>query len=231
MYNRKTIYTMKTTNTRENITKYVVELGLKETGIYCVEVNFIASGKKNRILREEFVYDKDLSFKAEMLDENSFNLNLTSGLLDRPINTEISIDDFQLELILFEYDGHECAYILPLDLGFYSINEEKWNTTNSDLWIDDISLESKLRLFDSECNGMLMYTEKGVLAEDNIAVVDKGVYKEVAIDFLNSYKASNRYVVLLFTVDGKRKYGMFCYNKCVMNVEGRRYSFLTILSR
>lgn len=213
------------TTVRENITKYVVELGLTESGIYSVEVNLFTAGKKTRVLREEFVYDKELSFETEMLDETLLNLKLTSGLLERPINTEIAIDDFQLELIRFEYYGHECSYILPLDLGFYSVDEEKWNPTNSDLWIDDISLESVLRLFDSECDGMLVYTEKGVLAEDNIAVVNKGVYKEVTIGFLNSYKASNRYVLLLFTVDGKRKYGIFCYNKCVMDVEGTEIQF------
>lgn len=213
------------TTVRENVTKYVVELDIIESSIYSVEVNLITAGKKNRVLREEFVYDKELNFETKMLDETCFNLKLTSGILDRPINTEITIDNFELELINFEYDGYECAYILPLDLGFYSVDEEKWNTINSDLWIDDISLESKLRLFNSECDGMLVYTEEGILAEENIAVVNKGVYKEVAIGFLNSYKASNRYVVLLFTVDGKKKYNMFCYNKCVIDIEGTEIQF------
>lgn len=213
------------TTARENITKYVVELSLAESDIYCVEVNLITKGKKSRILIEEFVYDKELSFKTDKLNDTYFNLKLTSGIIDRPINTEIAVDDFQMELIQFEYSGFECAYILPLDLGFYSIDEEKWNTTNSDLWIDDITLGSKLRLFDSECNGLLIYTQQDALAEDNIAVVDKGAYKEVAIGFLNSYKESNRYVVLIFSVNGKKKYGMFCYNKCVMDIEGTEIQF------
>ena len=141
-----------------NITKYVVELGFTESGIYSIEVNIISAGKKNRVLREEFVYDKELSFKTKMIDEACFSLKLTSGIIDRPINTEVAIDDFELELIQFEYDRHECSYILPLDLGYYSIDEKKWNAPTSDLWIDNISLESKLRLFDSEIDGMLVYT-------------------------------------------------------------------------
>lgn len=209
----------------ENITKYVVELGLTESGIYCVEVNHIISGKKKRILREEFVYDKVLSFETEKLNETCFNMKMTSGIIDKPIHTEISVDNFHLELIHFEYDKHNCAYILPLDLGFYSINEEDWNTSASYLWIDDISLESKLILFDSECDGMLVNTEDGILAEDNIAVINNGAYKEFAIGFLNSYKASNRYVKLLFTANGKKKYVVFCYNKCFMDIERTEIQF------
>ena len=213
------------TTIRENITKYVVELGLTESGIYVVEVNLIIAGKKNRVLKEEFIYDKELTYEREMINENSFSLKVNSGIIDKPINTEISIDDFELESIRFEYEEHKCSYVLPLDLGFYSIDEGVWNTPISDMWIDDIAIESKLRLFDSECDGMVVYTEEGVLAEDNIAVVDKGAYKEVSIGFLNSYKASNRYVILLFTVDGKKKYGMFCYNKCILDVEGTEIRF------
>ena len=213
------------TTLRENITKYVVELGITESGVYSVEVNLIIAGKKNRVLREEFIYDKELFFETEMFDETCFGLKLNSGIIDRPINKKIYVDDFELELIRFKYAGHECAYILPLDLGFYSIDKGEWDTTTSDLWIDDISLESRLRICDSECDGMLVYTEDGILAEDNIAVVNMGAYKEVAIGFLNSYKASNRYVLLLFTVDGKKKYGIFCYNKCVIDIEGTEIQF------
>ena len=183
------------TTERDSITKYVVELDLKESGIYSVEVNLIAAGKKSSILSEEFVYDKELFFETEMLDEESFSLRLNSGIIGRSINAEVSIDDFELDLIHFNNGAHKCAYLLPLDLGFFSVDEGEWDTSSSDLWIDNITFESKLRIFDSGCDGMLVYTEEGVLAEDNVAIVDKGAYKEVAIGFLNSYKAANRYVL------------------------------------
>lgn len=207
------------TTVRNNITKYIVELGLTKSGIYSVEVNLIADGKIKRIIKEEFVYDKQLEFEITMLDESDFNLRLISGIIDRSVNTEMSLYNFEPNLINFEYDGHECAYRLPLDLGSYRIDDGPWNCSNADLWIDDIKLDSKMELFDSECNGAIVYDDNGKIIEDSIAIVDKGAYKVINIGFLNSYKATNKYVLLLFTSDGKKKYGMFCYNKCVIDEE------------
>ena len=53
-----------------------------------------------------------------------------------------------------------------------------------------------------------------VLNKNNIEVKNKGFYKEVYIGFLNSYKLSNKYILLVFTVEGKMKHCIFCYNKC-----------------
>lgn len=210
---------------RENITKYVVNLDIAESGIYSVEINMFMAGKKNRILNEVFVFDKELSFETQKIDEISYNLKVSSGIMDRPVDKEFAIDEFEPELIHFKYDSYECAYLLPLDLGFYRINEDEWHMSTEELWIDQISLDTKIQLYDSECDGVDVFTENGVLAEDNLAVVNKGAYKEVSIGFLNSYKVSNRYVWLSFTAGGKERYKVFCYNKCVIDEEKTEIKF------
>lgn len=209
---------------RENITKYVIELDLNESGIYIVEVNQIVGGKKNRILKEEFVYDDGLEYSAEMLDD-LYRIKVNSSLLTDRIDTEITTYDFELDFIRFIYGDEEYSYLLPFDIGFYKIDDGDWNTSSEELWIDDIPLVSTLMLFDSECDGLLVYTEDGALAEDNVVVKDQGFYKEVSIGFLNSYKNDNNHVMLVFTVDGAKKYSMLCYNKCVIDEEGTEILF------
>ena len=202
---------------RENITKYVVEFNDKTNGLFSVEVNQLFSGKKNKILKDEFVVDSELSFHKERVDDTHYILHLSSGLADSVKHIEISVEDDFPGMVRFDFDKRHCEYILPLDLGFYKIDENAWNTATTDLWIDDISFESKMTLFDSKCDGLLIYAENGTLLEDNVAITDNGAFRELNIGFLKTYKAGNRYVKLVFTSDEKIVYTMFCYYKCVMD--------------
>ena len=74
-------------------------------------------------------------------------------------------------------------------------------------------------MYDSECDGLLLYTESGSLAEDDIKLIDKGYYKQLPVFFLTSYKNGNRFVTLVFTANGKAKYAVPCYNKCIIDEE------------
>lgn len=211
--------------TRETISKYVVELDLEENGIYSIEVNQLLAGKKNRILKEIFACDSGLEYSADILDGGIFRIKVDSGIMADKIDLEIDVVDFDLHFIQFEVDGNEYSYLLPFDLGFYRINDGKWKSIASELWIDDIPMDSVMTLYDSECDGLFVYTETGYLAEDDIVLQDKGGYKQLHVGFLNSYKIGNKYVFLEFTVDGKKKYVTVCYNKCVMEDENTEILF------
>ncbi len=39
---------------------------------------------------------------------------------------------------------------------------------SDDLWVDDINDKSILRLYDQECDGLLIYAESGALIEDEM---------------------------------------------------------------
>ena len=198
---------------RGTVTRYMVDLKLIKCGIYTIEINQLILGKKKKILRERFVYDNTLEFKVEELNNAKYRLQVRSNLLTEKIEIETTVDKFDFDIIRFILNGEEYSYILPFDIGFYKIDEEKWNPTKEEMWIDDINNESTLKLYDSECDELILYNENGAIIEDNIKVKNKGFYKEVYIGFLKSY-SSNKYVLLVFTVDGKRKHCIFCYNKC-----------------
>lgn len=202
---------------RDAIIKYVVDLDIKKNGIYEIKVNQIVSGKRVHILSDRFVLDYELMYSFEPIDENQYRIKVNTGILKDNISTEITIYDFDPKFIIFEYNEKKYSYLLPFDFGFYSIDEKKWNTVDEELWIDDISIDSVLRVYDSECDGLLVYNGDGKLLEDNIVVQDKGYYKKVLIGFLNSYKSNHNRVMLVFTVSGKKKHILFCYNKCVID--------------
>lgn len=201
---------------KEASTKYVVELGLELSGIYTVEVDQFVTGKKNRILKEVFAYDSDLTYTMEMIDDYSCRVMVSSSILEENINAELLVDDFVPEFIQFESNGEIFNYYIPFDFGFYKLSDGKWCSVAEDLWIKDIKMDTVLTLYDSKCDGLLVYTENGVLAEDDIILQDRGYYKQIPISFLNSYKNGNSHVLLAFTVDGKVKHMISCYNKCVM---------------
>ena len=210
---------------KETTTKYVVELEIKKSGIYTIEVNQISDGKRIRVLKEIFVYDAELDYSTLSLDEQTFRIKVSSGILTDKLDMEVAIDDFDIGFINFEVDGNSYSYFLPFDLGLYRINDGKWYSSVEELWIEDIPLESTMTLFDSECDGLLIYNEDGTLAEDNIVLQDKGIYKQISVGFLNSYKNSNKHVYLVFTVEGKKKYTMVCYNQCVIEEDKTKVLF------
>lgn len=205
----------------ENIgsVKYVVELNIQESGIYTIEVNQLKDGRKNKILSENIAYDMDLVYSKTLMENSVYRIQVVSGLLQYNIDTEITVDGFKTDFIKFDYAGESYSFSLPFDFGFYKLSGGEWCSTFDNLWIGDIYDKSVLKLYDSECDGFLLYTESGRLAEDDIRLEDKGYYKQLPISFLTSYKNENRYVTLVFTANGKVKYTVPCYNKCIIDEE------------
>lgn len=199
--------------------KYVIELGLQESGIYEIEINQLIAGSKNNILHADMAYDTDLIYSKEMVQDSFYRIHVTSKLLPHSIDSEIIVENFNPSFIRFDYAGESYSYYLPFDFGFHKLSGCDWCSQFDDLWIDDINNKSILTLYDSECDSLLLYTESGTLAEDDIRPTDKGYYKQYSVSFLTSYKNGNRFVTLVFTANGKAKYAVYCYNKCIIDKE------------
>lgn len=210
---------------RGSIAKYVVELELELSGIYVVEVNQLYGGKKIRILKEIFAYDSALFYDMEMIDEHTYRVLVSSELLDETMDKKISVNNFFVDFIQFKIGDEVFSYHIPFDFGFYKLSDDVWHPIQEELWIDDIKIDTILTLYDSKCDGALIYTEDGTLAEDDIVLQNKGNYKQIPIGFLNSYKNGNKNILLVFTAEGKVKYVMPCYNQCVMEKESTEILF------
>ena len=125
-------------------TKYVVELGLQESGIYEIEVNQLIAGSKNKILQADMAYDTDLMYSKEMIEDSFYRIQVTSKLLPHSIDSEIIVEDFNPNFIRFDYAGESYSYYLPFDFGFHKLSGCDWCSQFDDLWIDDIMI----RVFD-----------------------------------------------------------------------------------
>lgn len=200
-------------------TKYVVDLGIYQSGIYNIVVNQLSQGKRSNIFKSTLVYDAGLDYSKENIDNSSYRIKIISSLFNDVIDRVVTIEDFTLDFIEFEYDGYKYNYCIPFDFRVYKLSNMAWYSPNIDIWIDDISDGSMLTLYDSQCDGLSIYTESGILLEDDIKLIDKGYYKQLPVDFLISYKNNNRYVTLVFTVNEKAQYMLRCYNKCIIDEE------------
>lgn len=199
--------------------KYIVELELRTSGIYEIKINQFVLGSKNKILHTKFAYDLGLSFSKELINESAYRIKVKSDLLSHNIDTEVTVENFNPEFIKFDYKGVNYNYYIPFDFGFYKLSGSDWSSQAKDIWIDDIYDDGFLTLYDSECDGLSIYTDSGILAEDNIKFLDGGYFKKFYINFLKSYKNENKYVTLVFTANGKLKYLLHCYNKCIIDKE------------
>ena len=202
---------------RESITKYVINLDLNNSDIYSIKVNQFVTGKKILILDDTFAYDKELIYSAE-LNENEVVVNVESDLMGHELKQKLDVKDYNPCINHFFLNGEEYIYYLPFNLGLYCIDGGQWNKPEEELWIGDISLDSTLEILTTECDSLILYNDEGVLVEDNIQVKRKGVSSYVSLGFLNSYK-SNKYTMLVFTLEGKRTHTLMCYNKCVLEEE------------
>jgi hypothetical protein len=211
---------------RGSITKYVVDLELIESGIYEVEVSQLFDGKCKRIFARRFVIDNKLIYTVNIIDDGRSGINVMSGFLQESLATEITAETFDPSFLRFLYNGMEYVYYLPLNLGYYSLDDSNWNAKNEDMWIDDVALDATLKLFDAECNSVKIFDENAVLIEDNIAIQDQGSFRTVAIGFLNSYKTFNKFITLIFKVNDYPKYTIRCYNKCIMDEDLTKIEFL-----
>lgn len=198
-------------------TKYYVDLGIEKSGIYNIEVFSLEKGRKNKLLRKSFVYDPNLYYCYDRIGDTAFSYSVKSDVMPDINDGKVLIEDFCLDFISFEYSNNLYHYMLPFNWGLYQIDDSEWNSTNNDLWIDDVLLESVMTLYDSSCDGLLVYSEKGALIEENIAIKSDAFCKKISVGFLKSYKNSNRFVTLFFTSDNKCKYSIRCYYKDVID--------------
>ena len=205
-----------TNSARGTNVKYVVDLDLIESGIYKIEVIQLIEGKRERVFRETIAYDKELRYFFSNINSNIFEVFVESGLINEHIKAEVSIEKFVPDFIKFKKNEIIYSYLLAFDFGLLNIDNNKWQSNVEGIWIDDVTYNSTLAIYDAECDGVLIYSDNGKILEDEIVVKNKGFYTEMSIGFLTSYKQVNKYILLVFTKNGKKKHTAICYNKCII---------------
>lgn len=202
---------------REGVNKYVVELEIDEPGIHSVLVYQSVIGKRNKLCSFDFALDKELEVDELKLDNDRYMITVKTALCDSIINLEIIVDQFSEDFIKIECNRREYIYCIPFQFEIYRIEGSNWRPMKQSLWIGDITQDSVLNIYGAEVNELQVYASMGQTLDEVIDLKNKGIYQQVPIGFLMSYKVSYDYVMLLFMQKGMRKQAVFCYNRCILD--------------
>lgn len=202
---------------RNGIKKYSLKLESLELGIYQLRVNALNVGKRVTILRTQFVIDKNLIVEQVEDTKETYIVSVASDLLDQAIIEEININDFREDWLKFEWKGVVYTYYIPFDFSLYRVDNSEWRSISQEIWIGDISQESRIDLYAHKYTGISLLTSAGKIIEETPMLKDDGIFQSFSAGFLLSYKSNYDYIGIALLVEGRYKEGILCYNKCILD--------------
>lgn len=205
--------------TREGVEKYVVDIPFHKSGFHVAKVYEIVSGGKREICSFEYAEDLGLCEDIREVGEEQYYLSVKSDLLDTIFTGSISASTFSLEWLSTVLIGRRFAYSIPLPATYYSLDGKKWCSSQTALWIGDISSETVIKVNNRQITEIQVYGSDGALIEEPLKMSDKIMYREARIGFLKSYAEDNAYFLLVLIEKGVRSTEFICYNKCMMSQE------------
>lgn len=208
-----------TKSSRDSADKYVVNLDITDSGIHTIKVFTTQNRKRTRLFSSVFALDTELKTDMLKLDDESFLVYVSSELFSSVINKDIVISEFYEDWLKFNILGQEYSYRIPFQFDIYRIDSSKWKSMNNEIWIGEINQDSILDLYGSATDELMILTSVGSKIENTIQIKNHGIIQRIPIGFLNSYKTSYDYIVLIFLKNGKKQNMVFCYNRTVLDTK------------
>lgn len=208
--------------------KFVVDIRLDFPGVYDLCVYKIFDGKRSRIASFLFGYDPGFKVEEIKVDDNTFMVQIQSALYPSLVEKEIDINSFDSDWFRITSGGENYVYYVPLSMDFYRIQGESWRPMSESLWIEDIKQDTVLQFYGSSVEGVMVYSDSGILLQEEILTKNCGTHTEIQAGFLQSYKQANDYVALTLLKGGRVYAWMLCYNHCVFHQESTEINFSQI---
>ena len=201
---------------RKGTSNYVVEIQFEKPDIYKIRVPHVDVFT--------IAYDPNLKFDQQETDENSFAVNIQTGLSKQTIELGFSVDEFDIANCSFINRGEKYYYYVDFKFDFYRISNMKWRSFFENIWIDEIGPNTNIEIYNCEFDEISITSDNNqVLGE--ITLNGKGIYKKANIGFIASFKNSTKFVILGLRKDGVIKKKIYCYNQCVINEKQTEMSF------
>ena len=205
--------------------KYVVDLDIQHSGVYTLAVYELRNGIRKRIYYFHFGYDPQFMLREEKIDNSHYAIKVQSGLCDIKIDTEINIRNYVDDWLKIKSGGHIYTYYLPLCLDIYRLKNGLWKSMTEDIWIENIKQDSVIQFLRAYANGLTVISETGTEILEKVQGKDCGIYCEIPIGSLISYKKTNNYVILFVQKGEERVNAIFCYNRCTFDVGKTEINF------
>lgn len=199
---------------KEGSNKYTIYVEDICDGIHNLKVNALEHGCQTNLLTVDFAVDSTLFYNTCETDDSHYIYELNSSLIGENIIEEVSINEINEELIIFAYKEKNYRYIIPFQFDIYRFRDN-WNHFSRDIWIGDVSNETILEIYGNSCDEITVSSNNGTVLEENIKMKQNGVFQQMHIGFLLSYKFSCDFVNIWLMKDGKVKNILRCYNKCI----------------
>ena len=199
---------------RGGIFRYVVDLNIKDKGIFNIRVR---KNNKN-VFSINAACDPNVEVVKEKIDERHYEISLNSSFFVDPLEEYINVTEFSDDKFSFYWKNKEFYYVIPFSFEIYKIDNLPWKLNSENIWIEDIKEDSKLYIKGLDVEKFVVYSSTGKVLNEDVNLRKNGNCMESSIGFLKTYKETYDYVVLVFIVDniaGKDK-GMYCFNKCSM---------------
>lgn len=204
---------------RDGVVRYIVDLNIVDPNIYTISVNRIQT-KKINVCTFNLAYDSKFMTETVKIDDKTYVVTVSSGLTPSKIIKHIDIECFDIDDIQFTINNKTYSYRIPLSLAMYRISSDTWKPITEDLWIDDIKPGTLLDIYGQYIEGIMVISSKGNKLDEFIQAKNKGVYSELSLGFLTSYKSLYDYTSLFLLRDQKVINFIRCNNKCIIDDNG-----------
>lgn len=207
-----------TINSKEGANIYVINLNITKPNIYSIAVYRVYKEENMKVGVFNFLFDPELVVSSTKINDLNYKVTIDTGLLPYQIVENLNLGCFDVDDIQLEYLRKRYVYRIPLGFNAYRISNDSWKPFSEDLWINDIKHGTILELYGVDVNSVAIYSSKGVFLEE-VEVKNKGIYKQLEIGFLNSYKEYD-YTSIFLLKEGKAVHLIRCYNKCCIEDGG-----------
>ena len=194
---------------RKSAIKYIVELHLEKPDIY----NITVEGKSKQIASFNFAWDDEFYTETYKLNDTRYYFKLTSSLTEK-VEKELTISNYDYEWLKIRNRGKEYAYIIPLQVKMYQIDDAFIKPFSEELWIEEIGYESKIRFFGVDADSVMVYSDKGKVIQEPFLIKQKEYYLEMSAAFLLTYRQTNEMIYIYLVKEEKAVDLLVCYNQC-----------------
>lgn len=197
---------------RDGVFRYVVELNIKDKGIY----NICVRKDNKKIFSINVACDPNVEVINEKIDDRHYEISLESSFFDEVLKEYINVTEFSDDKFSFTWKDKDFYYVIPFSFEIFKIDNLPWRLNSENIWIEDIKEDSKLYLKGLDIEKFIVYSSTGKVLNEDVNLKKNGNCIVSSVGFLKTYKEIYDYVVLVFIIDGKADKGMYCFNKCSM---------------
>ncbi len=188
-----------------------------------------------------FAYDEEFKTELEERENKEIKANLTTGLVNEKLSIIVDVSDILKSFFKFRIKDKIYRYYVEFDIALYRLSDGEWKEFSSDIWIDNIKPNTRLELYGSKYDDMIVYgmeedklfekLSKKLIRKNRKRIINRTELKKsrqisyLDISSLLSYKNEYIYFYIEFIVNSMIiPEKIFVFNRCIMQSLETKYN-------